>query len=223
MPTSAMPTPGNMATWIGHYFREHQARTAEVLSGPKRETWFSAETYVALCREISPHLEFPEFPNFSFWGEQEFVTVFDLLELERPSVGAPKRKPDIVCYSPLEGIGAVGAVIEIKLVRNDENANSCLVELKGQLMNASLLFPDADILGLVFFATAPYQTPQILDSASERLKQGIESIFPEQDGFTFIPGFELQSIFHLVPTSFHFPRMSVSLSLAALQFRRRWQ
>lgn len=219
MPTSAMPTAGNIATWIEKYFRAHRTRTAEVLSGPKRETWFGAETYVALCGEISPHPDNPDLPNFSCWGELEFATVLASLKLARPSVGAPKRKPDIVCYNVLEGIEAVEAVIEIKLVKNDENANSCLAELKDQLSNAALFFPYANILGIVFFAMAPYMTPGTFNTASERLRQGIERFFPEQDGFTIVPEFKLRPIFGAVPTRFHFPQMSASLSLAVLQFR----
>jgi hypothetical protein len=219
MPTSAMPTANNIATWIDKYFHTHRIRTAEVLSGPKRETWFSAETYVALCGEISPHPENPDLPNFSCWGELEFATVFASLERGCPSVGAPKRKPDIVCYNVSEGIEAVEAVIEIKLVRNDENANACLAELKEQLSNAALLFPYANILGIVFFAMAPYKTPGTFNTASKRLKQGIERIFPEQDGFTVVSEFKVHPIFDAVPTRFHFPQMSASLSLAVLQFR----
>jgi hypothetical protein len=53
-----MPTPAKIATRIEEYFAEHRFRTADVLAGPKRETWFSAETFVALCKAIEPHEEF---------------------------------------------------------------------------------------------------------------------------------------------------------------------
>jgi hypothetical protein len=118
-----------------------------------------------------------------------------------------------------EGPDAVVAVIEIKLVRNDDKVKSCLAELKSQLLNASVLFPGADIVGIVFLATAPYLTPGTLAAASEQLRNGIEGTFPEREGFRSVPGFELRPIFHLVPTSFTFPQMNVSLSLAIMHLR----
>jgi len=216
MSTTAMPTARQIAFWISRYFAEHRCRTADVLTGPKRETWFSAETFVALHKAITPHDEFPDFPQFSCWGEQQYKTVFELLKSSCPTVGEVKRKPDVVCYNTEDGPEAVAAVIEIKLVLSDENANSCLAELKGQLLNAALLFPGADIVGLIFFATAPFLTPKTLELASDQLTAGIKATFPELEGFQSVPGFELRPVFQLVPTSFVFPKMSVCLSLAAL-------
>ena len=177
MPTSATPTTNNIAAWIQKYFHAHRARTAEVLSGPKRETWFSAETYVTLCREISPHPENPDLPNFSCWGELEFATVFASLELGRPSVGSPMRKPDIVCYNVSEGIEAVelssrSSWSEIMRMRMLVWRN-----LKEQLSNAALFFPYANIFGIVFFAMAPYKTPGTFNTASERLNKGLNVSF----------------------------------------------
>ena len=221
MNSNGVPTARQIAVWIAKYFAESRCRTADVLTGPKRETWFSAETFVALNKAITPHDEFPEFPNFSCWGEQQYKTIFELLKGHVPTVGHAKRKPDVVCFNTDDGPEAVVAVIEIKLVLNDENAKSCLGELKEQIQNAALMFPDADILGLIFFATAPFLTPRTLELASNDLLEGIEETFPEADGFRTITGFELRSIFELVPTSFVFPKMSVSLSLAALHLPGR--
>jgi hypothetical protein len=216
MCTNSMPTARQIAIWIKQYFADNRCRTADVLTGPKRETWFSAETFVALNRAITPHDEFPEFPNFSCWGEQQYKAVFELLKSKCPTVGDVKRKPDVVCYNIEDGPEAVAAVIEIKLVLSDENANSCLAELKGQLLNAALLFPGADIVGLVFFATAPFLTPRTLELATDQLTERIKATFPDQEGFQSVPGFELRPVFQLVPTSFVFPKMNVSLSLTAL-------
>lgn len=221
MSTDSKPTPERLAIWIAQYFAEHRSRTADVLSGPKRETWFSAETYVALCKAIAPDDEFADFPSFSYWGEQEYKTMFEVLESECPTAGDLKRKPDIVCYNTLEGPEAVASVIEIKLVRNDEKLTSCLTKLKAQVSNASSLFPGADIVGIVFFATAPFLTPETLESASMKLKERIKTIFPKAEGFLPIAGFELRPIFHLEPTSFHYPKMYTSLSAAVLHLPSR--
>jgi hypothetical protein len=217
MTSRSMPSASSIAAWIEDYFRAHKERTAAVLSGPKRETWFSAETFVALCSEITPHPEDPLFPNFSCWGEQEFATVFALIEATHPLAGEPRRKPDIVCYNASMGIEAVEAVIEIKLVRNDEKPKSCLTDLKKQLTNASMLFPNAEIIGVIFFAVAPYLTPETSRKASEQLKQAIKGVFPADAGFAEISKSTVEPIFDSVPTSFHFPQMHVSLSLAVIK------
>ena len=44
------PSPSQFAGCIADYFSKNQARTAQVLAGPNRETWFSAGVFVALCR-----------------------------------------------------------------------------------------------------------------------------------------------------------------------------
>ncbi len=217
MTSRSMPSASSTAAWIENYFRAHKERTAAVLSGPKRETWFSAETFVALCSSITPHPENPLFPNFSCWGEQEFATVFALIEATHPLAGETRRKPDIVCYNASMGTEAVEAVIEIKLVRNDEKPKPCLADLRKQLTNASLLFPNAEIIGIIFFAVAPYRTPETSRKASEQLKQAIKDVFPTDAGFTEILKSTLEPIFESVPTGFHFPQMHVSLSLAVIK------
>jgi hypothetical protein len=216
--TPSMLFTRSIAAWIEDYFRAHKERTAAVLSGPKRETWFSAETFVALCYAVTPHPDYSLLPNFSCWGEQEFATVFALVEATHPLVGQTRRKPDIVCYNVSMGIEAVEAVIEIKLVRNDENPQSSLADLKKQLINASLLFPNAEIIGIIFFAVAPYLTPETYRQGSEHLEQALKNIFPIAAGITVISKPALKPIFESVPTTFHFPKMYVSLSLAVIRY-----
>jgi hypothetical protein len=188
-----------------------------VLAGPKRETWFSAETIVALCRAGRPTVENPWVPDFTCWGEQQFSTVFQSVKA-KVGHGDEKRKPDIVCYRPIDGEGAVAAVLEIKLVRNDENSKPCLAELKSQLLNARTLFPNADLLGVIFFAAAPVLTPRSFEKAIESVHADVSSSLPEDRGFKWVsdPGFV--SIFEQVSTGFYYPAMSVSLSLAVLQY-----
>src|SRR3984957_17392132 len=50
MTSRSIPSASSTAALIEKHFRAHKKRTAAVLSGSKRETWFSAETFVALCR-----------------------------------------------------------------------------------------------------------------------------------------------------------------------------
>lgn len=197
--------------------RQH---TAAVLAGPKRETWFSAEVFVALSQQTKPHPDHPVFPDFSYWGEQEFRTIFKLIAAKTGD-GNYKRKPDIICYRPEDGIEAVETVIEIKLIRNDENPNSCLAELKEQLSNARRIFPDANLLGLVFLAAAPFTTPYTWESASKRLDSAIASCFPRTGGAATT---EPTSIFEMIPTEFHYPAMYVALKVASVAYSKgQWQ
>jgi hypothetical protein len=68
-------------------------------------------------------------------------------------------RPDIVCYRPIDGMEAVSTVLEIKLIRNDEDSKPCLGALKIQMRNARTIFPDADVLGVIYLAAAPALTP----------------------------------------------------------------
>jgi hypothetical protein len=209
-----IPSPIEIVGWIAEYFAAHRRHTADILAGPKRETWFSSESFVALSLQGKPHPDHPLLPAFSCWGEQEFGTIFKLIAAKRGG-GDHRRKPDIVCYRPVDGIEAVSTVIEIKLVRNDENPEPCLNELKEQLSNARLLFSDADLLGLVFLAAAPFTTPRTWESASKRLNSAIASCFPRSGCIATTGSI---SIFEMVPTQFHYPEMYVSLEIASVTY-----
>ena len=187
-----------------------------MLAGPKRETWFSAETFVALCSAARP-LEGNELlPDFSCWGEQQFSTIFDRIEA-RIGDGEHRRKPDIVCYSPARGEDAIDTVIELKLILNDENPNACLGELKAQLLNARKLFPRARVLAMLFLAAAPLRTPGAFDKAVGELESSVSSLLPEREGFLWIAGHHCTPIFEQVDTGFHYPAMKVSLALGFLE------
>jgi hypothetical protein len=151
-------------------------------------------------------------PDFSCWGEQEFATVFKLIAAKRGRSGKHKKRPDLVCYRPVDGIEAVSTVLELKLVRNDESPTPCLAELQAQLSNARLLFPDADLLGLVFLAAAPFLTPRNWETAGKKLDSAMTSCFPGAATTRAV------SLFELVPTQFHYPRMSTSLKLASVVY-----
>jgi hypothetical protein len=213
----AIASPTQIAGWIREYFSMNQARTAQVLAGPKRETWFSAETFVALCRAAKPLGDNEWVPDFSCWGEQQFSTIFKLIQATRGE-GDHDRKPDIVCYRPIDGPDAVGTVIEIKLVRNHEDSQSCLGELKSQLLNARRLFPNADVLGVIFVAAAPLNTPGSFEKIIARLANTVSVLLPEDQGFTWVPDHRFTPIFKQISTQLYYPAMSVSLTLAVLKY-----
>jgi hypothetical protein len=190
---------------------------AQGLAGPKREAWFSAETFVALCKAAKPLDDNEWVPDFSCWGEQQFSTVFKLIKAAQED-GDHKRKPDIVCYRPIDGEDAVATVIEIKLIKNDEDSKSCLGELKSQLLNARRLFPNSDVLGMIFLAAAPLQTPRSFEKAIKRLEADVSSLLPEDQRFTWVRGHRFTPIFNQVSTQFSYLAMSVSLTLAVLEY-----
>ena len=93
-----------------------------------------------------------------------------------------------------------------------------IAQLKGQLLNVHSLFPNADPLEVMFFATAPVATPGSFEKAIERVHAEVSSLLPEDQGFTWASGHGLTAIFEQVSTEFYYPAMSVSLALAVLQY-----
>jgi hypothetical protein len=211
-----MPSSADLAAWIANYFAANQQRVAEVLAGPKRETWFSAETFVALSHAAVPDPTEPILSIFSCWGEEEFKKMFSKVPAAMPApTGAqPKRRPDVVCYSPKDGAEAIDAILELKLVLNDENPTAGLVNLKNQLQNARTMAPKAKVLGLTFFAAAPLKTPGTFETAGCSLRAEIEKQMPDNEGFAWVTGHEAVPVFRTVLTRFHYPSMTVSLGLA---------
>lgn len=213
------PSSADLAAWVANFFAANQQRTAEVLAGPKRETWFSAETFVALSHAAGPDPDEPILPIFSCWGEEEFKTVFTKVatKLAAPPGGQPRRRPDVVCYLPKNGADAIHAILELKLVLNDEDPGAGLADLKTQLQNARAMSATAKVLGLTFFAAAPLKTPGTFEKASRELRARIEGVFPTNEGFTWVAGHEVAPVFRTVLTRFHYPSMAVSLGLGVIE------
>jgi hypothetical protein len=217
-----IPTSAEIADWTSKYFLENQKRTAHVLAGPKRETWFSAETFVALSYAAKPLEDNEILPQFSCWGEQQFASVFAKVEADAGTPEGIRRKPDIVCYLPENGVEAIDTIVEIKLLLNDEKPGSVLEGEKGlklQMQNARSLCPDAKVLGLVFLAAAPFISPATFDLAVKNAITEANRIFPASEGFSWVSGHEFACVFKNVPTDFHYPAMNVCLALGAVELR----
>lgn len=213
MDATAMATSTELADWVSNYFAANQQRVAEVLAGPKRETWFSSESFVALSHAASPLPDNTLLPSFSCWGEQEYTTIFRNIEAQVGPGGQPRRRPDVVCYLPENGPQAIDAILELKLVLNDENPDAGLTDLKTQLVNAREFAPNARVLGLIFLAAAPQKTPGTFDTAARTLRRRIEDVMPENEGFGWVIGHDVSHVFRSVMTRFHYPSMAVSLAL----------
>jgi len=207
-----MPSPTEISTWIQKYFGVNQQRTAQVLTGPKRETWFSAECFVALAGALGPDEVMSEEGPLTYWGEREFATFFALVKAPLRE-GSHKRKPDIVCSLPIDGEEAIDTVIEVKLILNDEKPRACLSELRGQMLNARQLFPGAKVLGVIFIAAAPLITPGTFSKTVKQAASCVDATLPHNEGFQWLSDQRFQEIFAAVESGFAYPAMCVSLSM----------
>lgn len=162
-----MPQPTEIADWLLDYFRTNKQRTARVLTGPKRETWFSAECFVALTGAGGPDAEMSDEGPLTYWGEVQYKTFFSRVKAPLRE-GSHRSKPDIICALPVMGEAAIDTVIEIKLILNDEKSDGCLSDLKKQMLNARQLFPQGKVLGVVFLACAPLITPGTFEKKIRR-------------------------------------------------------
>ena len=212
-----IPTSSNIAKWTYKYFKKHKRRTARVLAGPKRETWFSAEMYAALCLKSSSSGDSPYCPDFSCWGEQQFSTLLAKVREEAKIIGLKKRRPDIICYLPIDKDDAIDSIIEIKLLLSNKNFRQTLGGLKKQMIDARKLSSHAKVLGMIFLVAAPYRTPGICKKSIENLQSTADSIFREQEGFSWVEGYRVISVFDKEPTNWFYPKMLVSLALGVIE------
>jgi hypothetical protein len=213
------PTSLMLAEWAAAHFRSLGVHAADVISGPKRETWFSSEVFVALHRNT--FLDECHVPSFSCWGEEQYRTVFGKIEADPTGSEGLSCKPDVVCYLPENGVDAVTAVIELKLIldRADEDTRPIIRDLRKQLLNARQLFRGAQILGFIFIAAAPITTPTQFIQSVGRIKAEVESELPSTDGFGWVAAYECAMLLNSVRTSFEYPAMHVSLALGALELQ----
>ena len=214
-----MASTREIADWISNYFAANQLRVANALGGPKRETWFSTETFVALNQSARP-LPPPDslLPEFSCWGEEQYTTLLNKVAAQ-PAGGAVQRKPDVVCYLPKDGADVIYAILELKLVLNDEAPDAELQELRNQLLNARQIAPRAKVLGIVFIAAAPLKTPGTFDRACESLRSSMESQMPDGQGFSWVDGHRVATVFGTVYSGFHYPSMTTSLALGVRELQ----
>jgi hypothetical protein len=212
-----MPSANDIARWTREYFQQAQQRTVHVLAGPKRETWFSAELFVALSSQATPHAIDLGFPSFAIYGEQEYATVFTSVLAASPTYHA-RRRPDIVVYEPGVGINAILAVIELKVVLEGENPARAMADLDIQLRAARLLAPNATVLGLVFLAAVPFKTPGTFARTRAAVRQSVEAALPATD-YDWVAGYDLVDVFPPTPTEFLYPALSVPLAIGIRELR----
>lgn len=214
-----MATTQELADWISNHFAENQHRVANALAGPKRETWFSTEIFVALNQSARPLLPPDEMlPEFSCWGEEQYSTLLNKVATTS-AAGAIQRRPDVVCFLPKVGDDAVFAIIEVKLVLKNDAPAVAMQELRGQLENARAVSPGAKVLGVVFLAAAPLKTPGTFDRQCDALRASIESEILDAEGFSWVDGHQVARVFGTVYTSFHYPTMTASLALGVCELK----
>lgn len=117
-----------------------------IVTGPKRETWFTAEAIAALSRAESGHLS----RGFIIFGEKSYRSMLRELKLTPSSMIGLSNVPDIVGYS--YGKNVVAFVVEAKLIDSldDREARGTLADLKVQMDRVRDLLPSATAIGLVF-------------------------------------------------------------------------
>jgi hypothetical protein len=206
-----MPTQVQIASWLYQHLVAQPERVARVLAGPKRETWFSTEFFIAVSSMTASQPPASGLPDFSCYGEQNYATIMNLLRAQAPAQYGSHR-PDLVIQDWVGGINPA-AIIEVKLILKDENPKSELQKLASQLNAAKTAFPQANVLGIALLAHAPHSTPSTFSSAESDFKKALLAALP-QPNFDWVTGFDVKQVFLAAQTGFKYPNMSVSLSMA---------
>ena len=117
-----------------------------IVTGPKRETWFTAESIAALSRAQSGN----QSRGFIIFGEKNYSTILRDLKLKASSRKGLSKIPDIVGYS--FGKETIAFVLEAKLVDELDNdkAITILEDLRDQLLRAKALLPSTTVIGMVY-------------------------------------------------------------------------
>lgn len=180
-----------------------------IVTGPKRETWFTAESIAALSRAESGSLS----RGFIIFGEKSYSNMLRELKLKASSSKGLSKIPDIVGYSFRNN--AVAFVLEAKLIDelDDDEAKTILADLKKQLDRAKTILPSATAIGIVFGVHhlsravskrknangTPKHTAVNPQRYFDWLKDHIETVFPAPsckwlDGRKVVPVARLQSV-----------------------------
>ena len=219
-----MPQAKNVVKTIESYFYKKRTHTANILIGPKRETWFSAECFAALGeRRISK-----EGP-MTYWGELSHGKIAKALNA-KPGKGKRSMIPDVAAILPADGKNAVGTIIENKLILAHERPNVILEDLKKQMLNAEALWPDTSIVGLIFIAGVTHavekkynkllkkEVPEpIYNKALKRVVEAVEGVFTGVPRFRWINNDKVHRIFDDTYTEFAFPATHFSLALCSIE------
>ena len=178
--------------------------TVNILSGPKRETWFSAEMFVAISalQPKGSKRNASRSVKFAVYGEQS------LSRLDKRLKGLRKR-PDIVVFDPSKLQGspkdpAVSTLIEVKLFRTNENNIKEINKLASQLESAANAITTATVAGVVFVASVPVRTPGLHQRAVDEIRQAIEQALPDAD-YEWVDGHDLAELIPLRQNSLGYP------------------
>jgi hypothetical protein len=211
-----MPKVEKVVQTIQSYFYKKRKHTARILSGPKRETWFSAECFVALAqRQISA-----EGP-LTHWGELCHRTIAKKLNAQslntQSRTGSFAKVPDVAVILPIEGKKAVGMIIENKLILADEKPGAILKSLKQQMLNAEKLWPTISVVGLVFIAGVTHTKHAKFNKFEKEIVTNVESLFAGVPTFRWIFPGRVHRIFDGAETEFAYPAMHFSLALCSFE------
>lgn len=206
-----MPKAEKVVQTIRSYFYRKRKHTARILSGPKRETWFSAECFVALAqRRISN-----EGP-LTHWGERTHQTIAKRLKA-KSRMGASGMVPDVAVILPVDGEKAVGMIIENKLILADEKPDAILKDLKKQMLNAELLWPSASVVGLVFIAGVTHTDKPKYKAVVQEIVAKVENLFAGSSSFRWVSPDKVHRIFDEAETELAYPAMHFSLALCSFE------
>lgn len=185
--------------------------TVNILSGPKRETWFSAEMFVAISalQPKGSKRKTSRSVKFAVYGEQSLST------LDKRLTGL--KRPDIVVFDPSKLQGspkdpAVSTLIEVKLFRTNENNIKEINTLASQLESAANTITTATVAGVVFVASVPVRTPGLHQRAVDEIRQAMEQALPDAD-YEWVDGHDLAELIPLMPTSFAYPDTNVAINM----------
>jgi hypothetical protein len=188
----SLPSDQEICDWISKHLNSNKQHVANVLSGPKRETWFSSD--------------------FACYGEQSYKTALNSVGVVQQFCSALGKRPDIVIYKPDVGINAIHAIIEVKVIFEGEMPSKSILDLDNQLRTARSIFPNALVLGIVFISATPLITPGTFQNTKQAIKSNLESTLSSPD-YSWINQFDVVDIFTMIPTTFAYPSMMVPLSM----------
>lgn len=206
-----MPKPKTVVKAIESYFYKRRNHTARILSGPKRETWFSAECFVALAqREIS------EEGPLTHWGEITHRKMAKKLKAS-PGAGVLSKLPDVAAILPAGGNAAVSLIIENKVILGGEKPEGTIENLKEQMLNAQNVWPGASIVGLIFVAAVSHAKKPKYSDRLRRVVATTDKVFDGVLGFRWVRQEKVHRIFDEVGTRFAYPAMHFSLALCSIE------
>lgn len=151
-----------------------------IVTGPRRETWFTAESIAVLSKEECSELD----KGFLITGEQSYTKLLHDSGTIATQEDGLRRIPDIVGFSARCKKAKIAFIIEAKLIDSMKSARKTLHDLFEQLAFAKKMFPTVVVVGFVFLVHHRYNAARdgvFPEKFFQRVTQRIES------GFQFPP------------------------------------